>query len=184
MVEKFSVKQALLPALVFSLAMIAHYIWFVKTGSIPAQAAGSCCGSGCATTTPGIAEYLKTQNYLLGYSVALSLSFASIAIRQFMHQQSKAATGAAVGGISVSAILGFAGCYLTGCCGSPMLGVYIGLLGPTFLPFAKPLVAIITTASILLSARSLLKSREANANCCEAGAHCEPLSVKIERAKS
>jgi len=32
-----------------------------------------------------------------------------------------------------------------------MLGVYISLFGAGFLPFAKPLVAVITTISIILS---------------------------------
>ncbi len=159
-----------MPALVFLLTLGAHYAWFVKTGSSPSETAASCCGGACETAVPGVAEYLKTQTYLLGYSVALSLSFASIAIRQFIHQRSKVAQGAAFGVISASAVLGFAGCYLTGCCGSPMLGVYVGLLGPTFLPFAKPLLAVITTVSILFSARALLKSKgDAKADCCEEG---------------
>ena len=41
-----------------------------------------------------------------------------------------------------------AGCFLAGCCGSPMLGVYLSLFGASFLPWAKPLVAGLTTAMI------------------------------------
>ena len=182
MLRRVSAK-GLLPALVFLLTLGAHYVWFVKTGSTPAETTGSSCGWSCETGAPGIAEYMKTQTYLLGYSVALSLSFASIAIRQFMQQRSKTARGAAFGGVSASALLGFAGCYLTGCCGSPMLGVYIGLLGPTFLPFAKPLVAVITTVSILFSARALLQSKEEAKDCCEDGNSCAPIPVTIEKAK-
>lgn len=181
MFEKFSAKRALLPALVFLLTMAAHYAWFVKTGSAPSQSDGACCGSACESS-PGVAEYIKTQTYLLGYSVALSLSYASIAIRKFVEQRTNAAKGAALGGVGASAILGFAGCYLTGCCGSPMLGVYIGLLGPTILPFAKPLVAVITTISILLSARSLLKSKSASNDCCSAESSCSVTPVTIEKA--
>jgi hypothetical protein len=180
MVEKFSAERALLPALVFVVAITAHYLWFVKT-STPAPSAGACCGSSCEEA-PGIVEYLKTQTYLLGYSVALSLSFASFAIRRFLEQQSKKAKGAAFGGIGASAVLGFAGCYLTGCCGSPMLGVYIGLLGPSLLPFAKPLVAIITTISILLSARSLLKSKTVDTGCCDGENSCAAIPVAIDKA--
>ncbi len=181
--SKFVAKRALLPALLFSLGLLAHYAWFVKTGSPHAQPVTVCCGSSC-DTPPGIAEYFKSQTYLLGYSVALSLSYASIAIRKFIEQRSSAAKGAAVGGIGASAILGFTGCYLTGCCGSPMLGVYIGLLGPAFLPFAKPLVAVITTISIFYSARSLFKAKTDSGTCCSAESSCSSVPVNIEKAKS
>ena len=42
-----------------------------------------------------------------------------------------------------------AGCFLVGCCGSPMLGVYLSLFGAAFLPFAKPLAAGLSTLLIL-----------------------------------
>jgi hypothetical protein len=47
-------------------------------------------------------------------------------------------------------LLAVAGCFLPGCCGSPMLPIYLSLLGPWFLPWAKPLSAILTALSILL----------------------------------
>lgn len=180
MSEKFSIKRALLPALVFSLTYAAHYLWFVQTGSAAPASSSGCCGTSCEAlaAASGLAEYLKTQTFFLGYSVALSLAFASVAIRQFLEKRSKGSQRAAVGGVSASAILGFAGCYLTGCCGSPMLGVYIGLLGPTFLPFAKPLVAAITTISILVSARFLSKQK-ATETCCEGDSTCAPVPVQV-----
>ena len=45
-----------------------------------------------------------------------------------------------------------AGCFLIGCCGSPMLAVYLSLFGATVLGFLKPLVAIVTTLSVAASA--------------------------------
>jgi hypothetical protein len=49
---------------------------------------------------------------------------------------------------SVFYFLALAGCFLVGCCGSPMLVVYLSLFGAWFLPLAKPLVAVVTTISI------------------------------------
>jgi hypothetical protein len=51
--------------------------------------------------------------------------------------------------VTFSGFLAVAGCFLLGCCGSPMLAVYLSLFGAGFLPFAKPLVAALTTLSIL-----------------------------------
>ena len=38
-----------------------------------------------------------------------------------------------MGGITLSGFLAVAGCYLLGCCGSPMLAVYMSLFGVSFL---------------------------------------------------
>ena len=53
------------------------------------------------------------------------------------------------GGVTFSGFMAVAGCFLVGCCGSPMLGVYLSLFGAAFLPFAKPLVAGISTLLIM-----------------------------------
>ncbi len=58
----------------------------------------------------------------------------------------------AVGGITLSGFLVAAGCFLVGCCGSPMLGVYLSLFGARFLPLAKPLIAAVTTLMIAAAA--------------------------------
>lgn len=42
-----------------------------------------------------------------------------------------------------------AGCYMLGCCGSPMLAVYLSFLGAAFLPWAKPFVALLTTVVLI-----------------------------------
>lgn len=60
-----------------------------------------------------------------------------------------AARNLAIGGVTLSGVLAVAGCFLLGCCGSPMLAVYLSLFGAAFLPFAKPLVAGLTAASLV-----------------------------------
>ena len=49
----------------------------------------------------------------------------------------------------LTGILYIGGCFLLGCCGSPMLAVYLSLFGSSFLGFTKPLVATITTVSVI-----------------------------------
>lgn len=41
-----------------------------------------------------------------------------------------------------------AGCFLIGCCGSPMLPIYIGLFGAKALQLGKPLMALISVVSV------------------------------------
>lgn len=176
--------RALLPLSVFVMAFAAHFIWFTVSGGAATGAEGGCgsCETACAAPPSIGNQYITTQSYLLGYSIALPLAFAAFALRQFFEKRAQAAAkGAAVGGLSVSALLGFAGCWMTGCCGSPMLGVYISLLGVGFLPFARPLVAGITTLSIAgsfwwlnLSTSKQSCSTTASSPCCKPGNQCGP----------
>ncbi len=62
-----------------------------------------------------------------------------------------------------------AGCFLIGCCGSPMLAVYLSLFGASVLGFLKPLVAIVTTLSVVASAIVIV--RRARTSTC---ATCQP----------
>lgn len=186
------VPRFLLPLGVFVLAFAGHFIWFVLSGGASSGTEGA-CGSGCGTScasAPSIGnQYIDSQSYFPGYSIALPLAFASIAIRKFIEKQSQAAKGAAIGGVSLSAFLGFAGCFMTGCCGSPMLGVYVSLLGAGFLPFAKPFVAVLTTLSIAASfwwlnrsaSKQACSTDDTSTSCCGPATLCGPTSVAITK---
>ncbi len=79
------VTRALLPLSVFALTFAAHYAWSSLSGTPAASTAGSCaegCGTSCSTPALAGNSYIETQSYFLGYSFALSLAFASVAIRQ------------------------------------------------------------------------------------------------------
>lgn len=54
----------------------------------------------------------------------------------------------ALGGATFSGLLAVSACFLVGCCGSPMLVVWINIFGAAFNPFAKPFIALLTTATI------------------------------------
>ena len=52
-----------------------------------------------------------------------------------------AAVGA-FGGVSLVTLLAAAGCFLIGCCGSPMLAIYVSLFGSKAAGIGKPLMAL------------------------------------------
>ncbi len=53
------------------------------------------------------------------------------------------------GGLSLVSVLSFAGCFLIGCCGSPMLAIYAGMFGASFLGITKPIIAGLTLLSVI-----------------------------------
>ena len=110
-------------------------------------------------------EYWTSGNYFLGLAYALPLAFALFAYRSYRHVRACHAAGVTVGGITFSGVLAAAGCFLAGCCGSPMLAVYLALLGPRFLPFAKPLVFAFSFSSVTIGV--LYLKRQERAKTCE-----------------
>lgn len=138
-------RRLVMPAVVFIAVMAAHLVW---VGLFPERSRAQ---SQWETVTADDAAwwngYVERQNYWQGYAYGISAGFVWVAVRRFREKRLFGA-GAAVGGATASGILAMAGCFLAGCCGSPMLGVYLSLFGAAFLPWAKPLVAVLTTATI------------------------------------
>ncbi len=98
-----------------------------------------------------ISTYLDSQSYWLGYSYALVLTFSIVALRRYRQSKACSARNFAIGGFTLTGLLAIAGCFLVGCCGSPMLIIYLNLFGAAFLPIAKPFMAGITTLTIFLA---------------------------------
>lgn len=92
--------------------------------------------------------YLDSGSYWLGLSYALALAFAATALRRYREQHLCAARNVAIGGVSFCGGLVVGGCTLLGCCGSPMLGVYMSLFGSWFLPLTRPMVAAVTALTV------------------------------------
>jgi hypothetical protein len=93
-------------------------------------------------------SYVINQDYFVSFSYALSASFAVWATARFVYSRRRAAAIGAVGGVSLVTFLAAAGCFLIGCCGSPMLPLYISLLGSKATGIGKPLMALISLISI------------------------------------
>jgi hypothetical protein len=116
-------------------------------------------------------RYVERQDYWLGYSYALAAAFTVFALARTLEQRRREARGV-LGGVTLMGALYGAGCYLIGCCGSPMLAVYLSLFGTSILGILKPIVAGVTTLSVIVSSAYLVRrSRRA---CCPSPAARHP----------
>ncbi len=142
-------RRLVLPGAVFLAVLMFHFGWLgIFPECNPAQDRWSAIS---APQQTWLQRYVEAQGYWLGFSYAMSLSFAAVAFRRYREQSSCATRNVAIGSAALSGALPVAGCFLVGCCGSPMLVVYLNLFGAAFLPFAKPLVAGVTLISIILA---------------------------------
>ncbi len=139
---------ALWPTAAFLAVLVLHFVWL---GLFPEQDAAQAGWVILPVERTWFQRYLETQSYWLGYAYALSAAFGTAATIAFLRDRTCATRNAALGGVSLTGGLALAGCFLVGCCGSPMLAVWLGLFGTAFLPFAKPAIALVTTAMILVA---------------------------------
>ena len=135
-------KKRVYPAAAFILTFLSHAFYF---GWSTLRSADPCAQGADGSLA---AAYFGQQEYLLGFSYALSAAFTVYALLKFAENRKRAAAGVA-GGLALSGGLYAAGCFLLGCCGSPLLAVYLGFLGASYLSFAKPLIAAITLLSVI-----------------------------------
>ncbi len=143
-------RRSVLPALAFLFVIAAHFIWqgyFPEHDPVQDQWAAV----PTTTNTSWSTRYLETQAYLLGYSYGLSTAFAVLMLRRFRETQNCRAKRITIGSVTFSGLLAATGCFLLGCCGSPMLMIYLNLFGAAFLPLAKPLIALLTTAMVAVA---------------------------------
>jgi hypothetical protein len=96
----------------------------------------------------GLGPYLQGQDYFTGFSYALGAAFAAWAIGRFLRSRRAAMAAGAAGSITFVGVLMAAGCFMIGCCGSPMLGVYLGIFGAKALGIGKPLMALVSLISV------------------------------------
>jgi len=140
--------RAVLPIAVFLVVALVHYFYLgVFPERNPVQDRWVTAPSG--SDDSWLRRYLQSRGYWLGFSYGASLTFAAVAYRRYREQRYCTARNMAIGGVTFSGVLAVVGCYMLGCCGSPMLAVYLNLFGAAFLPLARPLVAALTTLSIL-----------------------------------
>ena len=177
MTDSGCLRRAIRPLSVFAGVMATHLAWVALVAE-PCLASTGCQGTCCPGGASGWDDYLRSGGYWTGYTYALAAAFAVVAFRDFRERRLRSAGTALVGGVTLSGFLAVAGCFLVGCCGSPMLGVYLSLFGAGFIPFAKPLVAGITTILIAFfyfrMKRSSRTSMAAGASCPDTACGCGP----------
>ena len=120
--------------------------------------------------------YIERQDYLLGFSYALAAAFTIYAFLKFLQNRKKGVVGM-VGGVTLTGVLYFLGCFLLGCCGSPLLPVYLSLFGSSFLGFTKPLTLILTTTSVGLGYLWMEKRTKTSKSCCVENVKTEEVSM-------
>lgn len=159
-----------IPAIVFVAVWAFHYLWH---GFFPDQdPLQSQWAEVAVANDPWWDRYIAFQNYWLGFSYSLSLAFATYAFQRYLRDCHCAGRKLAIGSVTLTGFLAMAGCFLIGCCGSPMLPVYMSLFGAGFIPMAKPLVASATFASVVLAWFYLNFRRPRTAPCSSAAKTC------------
>lgn len=106
-----------------------------------------------------LARYVESGNVWLGLSYGLSGAFAAFCFARILRLR-RESVAAAAGGLTLSGVLWAGVCFMTGCCGSPMLPLYLGLFGPRFVSITKPLTFGLTLLSILVGYAWMLKTAE------------------------
>lgn len=135
-------KKVIIPLIIFGVVFALHVLYFQYTEGV--------CGSDV-----WYRKYIKGQEYFLGISYALSFAFIAFAFFKFKENR-KNALKAAMGGGIFTVILWFL-CFLFGCCGSPMLIVYLNLLGISGLKVPKLALLLMTIAFVALGYIWLIK---------------------------
>lgn len=126
--------------------------------------------------------YVERGQYLIGASYALAIGFSIYALARFIESQRKGFAGF-VGGITLTGVLYVAGCFLLGCCGSPMLAVYLTLFGASFLDLTRELTFALTLASVVVgyvwmernSPKQVVDGKVVDV-CCEEEKECRAIS--------
>ncbi len=117
--------------------------------------------------------YFQHSEYLIGASYALAIGFSVYALLRFLENRKTGLAGL-VGSITFTGALYVAGCFLLGCCGSPMLAVYLTLFGSSVLGFTKLLTFALTCVSIVIGFVWVERKSGQPADCCEGDAEWKP----------
>ena len=133
-----------LPLGSFLLVFVLHAL-YVRHLSTPVS--GGWADAVADNSARGFGPYLQTQDYFLGFSYALGTAFSIWAVVRFLRQRERSRARGAVGSVTLMGLLMAGGCFMIGCCGSPMLGVYLSLFGAKALGVGKPLMAVIALLS-------------------------------------
>lgn len=150
--------RRLLPVLAFGAVLAAHAAWHLH---------GRAAGGWISFTPDGAGPaggYLGSSAMWLGLSYATAAAFAVFSLTRCYEDRRRAMRGAA-GGLALTGLLYWGGCFLLGCCGSPMLTVYLGLFGPRFAGVTGPLMFAITVASVAVGYVWMVRRRGAACAC-------------------
>lgn len=164
--------RIMIPLLTLFIVFLSHYFYIALTHNkvdecsiVNRDYIGTYQLDSCnSEVQTGFSYYINAQEYWIGFSYALALAFTSFTLLLFRENRKRGIAGAA-GGLSLSVFIAL-GCYLLGCCGSPLLIIYLSLFGSKALGLAKPIVAGVTTLSV--AGGYFLLTRKSKV-CCDTG---------------
>jgi hypothetical protein len=149
-------KQKIISTVGFLLTLIIHFLWVSR--DLTPKLQWTDIKNIPKNTISGYEMYFQDGEYYFGLSYALAIAFTLFAFSRIKIDRKKGATGF-FGGITFSALLATFGCFMTGCCGSPMAIVYINMFGSSYLNVAKPLMFVITLLSVVYAYRKMTKNK-------------------------
>ena len=135
--------RKVLPIVAGLVVFVAHIAWYV----LFPEANASGWGNVAPSFFDSMRNYFTCGTPWLGASYALSAAFTAYATLIFRENRRKAAAGA-VGGLAAMGALYAVGCFALGCCGSPMLPIYLGLLGGKLAGVGGPVMFGLTLLSV------------------------------------
>jgi len=138
--------QRWLPHILFLVVFTAHAFYLRQQAAMPAEGWAD-VGVGQSGLW-GFDYYVQAQDYYMGFSYALGAAFAVWALLKYLTFRQAAMAAGAAGSVTLVGVMMTAGCFMIGCCGSPMLGVYAGIFGAKALGVGKPLMAFVTVLSV------------------------------------
>jgi hypothetical protein len=149
-------KQKIIIIIGFFLTLFIQVIWISKDLNPKTQWADVKAVS--ENNVSGYEIYFQDGEYYFGLSYAIAIAFTLFALSRLKVDRKKGTSGF-LGGITFSALLATFGCFIIGCCGSPMAIVYISMFGSSYLKIAKPLILIITLLSVIYAYRKMTKNK-------------------------
>lgn len=132
----------MIPLITFIIVIILHLLHFKITEE-------SCESNGW------FQRYFRDQEIFMGISYALSFAFIAFSFLKFKEDRKNALRAASAGGFFTIILWLF--CFLSGCCGSPMLIVYLNLLGISGLKIPKLFLLLMTIIFISIGYYWLIK---------------------------
>ena len=135
--------RKVLPITVGLFIFVAHVAWY----DLFPEPNASGWGIILPSYSDSMQTYIACGAYWLGASYAMSAAFIAYALLISRENRRKAAAGA-VGGLAAMGILYTVGCFAIGCCGSPMLPIYLSLLGGKVAGIGGPTMFGLTLLSV------------------------------------
>ncbi len=143
-------KKIAVSSVTFITAIVVHLLYFKFS-------VGGCAGF------DWFQRYITTQEYFLGISYGLSFGFMAFAFLKFRENRENALKAAFGSGLFAVALWFI--CFFFGCCGSPMVIMYLNLIGLSGLKFPKLFLLIMTVIFVGVGYIWLVK--KTSQSCCD-----------------